>query len=196
MTEARRCVRDALVTVPCLSTNPAKPASCWAGLRNSRSWTARSCMRGPGSATRCRTSKATGPIRLRNPAIRGQASGRRRPRKASQGHAGLGEQRCELALVLHVMRGAPAAPYGWGASRGKVERTGATILAFRSGPHKADHIPWPSRRRADGAGRALSGRVLFSARWPRRSPTVRGGLGHPRFPRSLADGVSDAGPTQ
>ena len=55
--------------------------------------------------------------------------------------------------MLHVIaKGAPAAPYGLAASRDKVERTEATILAFRSGPREADHIRWPSRRRADGAG--------------------------------------------
>ena len=65
-------------------------------------------------------------------------------------------------LCLHVIaKGAPAAPYGWAASRDKVERNEATILAFRSGLREADHIQWPSRRRANGAACALFGACHF-----------------------------------
>jgi UDP-glucose-4-epimerase GalE len=40
------------------SAIPARPAGRWAGRRNSRRWIRRSCMRGHGSVTRCRTSSA------------------------------------------------------------------------------------------------------------------------------------------
>ena len=70
-------------------------------------------------------------------------------------------------LCLHVIaKGAPAAPYGWAASRDKVERNEATILAFRSGQREADHIQWTSRRRANGAGLRFVRSMPFFATWP------------------------------
>jgi len=73
-----------------------------------------------------------------------------------RGWAGLG---CNLPSCLQRCPG--GASKVWAASRDKVERTEATILAFRSGPREADHIRWPFRRTDDAGLRTVQARAIF-----------------------------------
>jgi len=78
--------------------------------------------------------------------VRGRAMAGSAGRSLSDSPAGLAGLGCNLPSMLTKM--SRRRSYGWAASRDKVERTKATILAFRSGPREADHTR--CREPADG----------------------------------------------
>ena len=105
-------------------------------------------------------------------------------RSLSDSPAGLAGLRCLPSMLTKMSR---RRSYGWAASRDKVERTKATILAFRSGPREADHTRQRTRRRCAVSDRAWVHEVrpIWCKRGDRseRKSPARGGAVSPRSSR-------------